>query len=183
MNVFKMSALTIACIFILGACGTEETSNNDSYPEVVESESITPKEDGLDKLDQSTTDEFAKIGSVEEIDWEKINLNKRQFKEYIESLDEREVGNNVDSEDSPKIVSSLMTDDNTIELVISNSDKSEMSEITNGFFTLIMDSFSRQLYLNSDFYDGTTHPTIIIKDDEDHIISDATDFIKMEDTE
>jgi len=36
-----------------------------SYPEVVESESHLPQEDGLDKLDQSTTDEFAKIGSVE----------------------------------------------------------------------------------------------------------------------
>lgn len=109
----------------------------------------------------------------------KINLNKRQFKEYIESLDEQEET----SEETLTIVSSSMPDDTTIEIIINNPDTSEMRELTNGFFTIMMDSFSRQLYLSSDYSDGSTQPTILIKDDTGNIISEETDFIEMEETE
>lgn len=168
--------LSLFSVF-LGACGTNETSTDNSIVKKEQSESIISREDGLDKLDKSITDEFAKFDTDEEVDWKKINLNKRQFKEYIEAMEEQE---NQDNEDSPIIISSSMTDDFTIEMIISNSDKSEVSELTNVFFTVIMDSFTRQLYLNSDFSDGTTQPTIIIKNDEGTIISKATDFIEME---
>ncbi|SLC87749.1 Uncharacterised protein [Mycobacteroides abscessus subsp. abscessus] len=76
-----------------------------------------------------------------------------------------------------------MVDDNTIEIVINNTDASEMSELTNGFFAIMMDTFSRQLYLNSDYSDGTNQPTIIIKDNAGTVISEETDFIEMEETE
>ncbi|AGY82855.1 hypothetical protein [Carnobacterium inhibens] len=181
MNKIKLLTTIGICGFILAACGTEETSVNDSNTaEVAKSESIAVEESGLDELDQSTTDELAKIGSEdEEIDWEKINLNKRQFKEYIESLDEQEET----SEETLTIVSSSMPDDTTIEIIINNPDTSEMRELTNGFFTIMMDSFSRQLYLSSDYSDGSTQPTILIKDDTGNIISEETDFIEMEETE
>lgn len=183
MNKVKTLVLLSLCVIFLGACGTEETSTNDPTAKKGKSETIIPKEVGLDKLDKSTTDEFAKFDSDEEVDWEKINLNKRQFKEYVAAMEEQENQDSGDNEDSPIIISSLMKDDRTIEMIISNSDKSEMSELTNGFFTIIMDTFTRQLYLNSDFSDGTTQPTILIKDDEGTIISEATDFIETEETE
>ncbi len=177
MNKIKLLTTIGLCSFILGACGTEETSVKDSNTtKIAQSESIVIEEPGLDELDQSTTDEIAKIGSEdEEIDWEKINLNKLQFKEYIESLDEQEET----SEETLTIISSSMPDDNTIEIIISNSDKSEMSELTNGFFAIMMDSFSRQLYLSSDYSDGSTQPTILIKDNVGTIISEETNFIEM----
>ena len=183
MNKIKLLAVLGTCGFILGACSGEDTGNDDSdAAEVVESESVA-EEPGLDDLDQSVTDEIAKIGSDEEVNWEKINLNKHQFKEYIESLDEQEAESSEESEDSLTVTSSSMTDDSTIEIVINNPDTSEVSELTNGFFALMMDSFSRQLYVHSDFSDGTAQPTIIIKDDAGNMISEATDFIDTEETE
>lgn len=180
MNNIKGLILLSSCAVILGACSTNETSPGNYTVKKEQSESIIPKEDGLDKLDKTTADEFAKFNSDEEVDWKKINLNKRQFKEYVEAMEEQE---DQDGEDSPIIISSSMKDERTVEMIISHSDKSEMSELTNGFFTIIMDSFTRQLYLNSDFSDGTTQPTIIIKDEEGTIISEATDFIEMEESE
>lgn len=181
MNKIKLLAILGLCSFVLAACNSEETNNNDSNTnKIVSSESIAPEEPGLDELDQSVADEIAKIGSEEAIDWEKINLNKRQFKEYIDSLDEQETEN---SEESISIISSSMPDNNKIEIIIKNPDTSGMRELTNGFFSIMIDSFSRQLYLNSDYSDGSTHPTILIKDDTENIISEETDFIEMEETE
>lgn len=183
MNKTKILVALGICSFILSACSTEETKSNDNNSntaEVAKNESVSVEEPGLDELDPSITNELAKIGSEdEEIDWEKVNLNKRQFKEYIESLDEQEAET---SEETLTVVSSSMSDNNTIEIVINNSDTSEMSEFTNGFFAIMMDSLSRQLYLNSDYSDGSTHPTILIKDDAGNIISEETDFIEMEET-
>lgn len=184
MKKAKLLAALGICGFILTACNTEEgNENNSNTSEVVESESKVVEEPGLDELDPAISDEIAKMGTDEEIDWEKINFNKRQFKEYIESLDEQETDSSETGEDTLTVVSSSMIDGNTIEIVINNTDTSEMSELTNGFFALMMDTFSRQLYLNSDYSDGTAQPTIIIKDNTGNVISEETDFIEMEETE
>ncbi|MFL2100053.1 hypothetical protein [Mycobacteroides abscessus] len=183
MKKAKLLAALGICGLILGACGAEDDSKYDtSTTEVSESEAVV-KEPGLDELDPAVSEELSKMGTDEEIDWEKINFNKRQYKEYIESLDEQETDSSETGESTLTVVSSSMVDDNTIEIVINNTDASEMSELTNGFFAIMMDTFSRQLYLNSDYSDGTNQPTIIIKDNAGTVISEETDFIEMEETE
>lgn len=183
MEKAKLLAVLSVCGLILGACDAEDNSKNDtSATKVSESEAVV-EEPGLDELDPAISEELSKMGTDEEVDWEKINFNKRQFKEYIDSLDEQEAESSETGESTLTVVSSSMIDDSTIEIVINNTDTSEMSELTNGFFTLMMDSFTRQLYLNSDYSDGSTQPKIIIKDNGGNIISEATDFIEMEETE
>lgn len=184
MKKAKLLAALGICGLILGACGAvEENSKNDTIATKASESEAVVEEPGLDELDPAISDELSKMGTDEEIDWEKINFNKRQFKEYIDSLDEQEAESSKTGESTLTVVSSSMVDDKTIEIVINNTDTSEMSEITNGFFALMMDSFSRQLYLNSDFSDGSIQPKIIIKDDAGNVISEETDFIEMEETE
>lgn len=179
----KLLAALSICGLVLVACSAEDNSKNEaSHTETPESE-VVVEEPGLDELDPAISEELSKMGTDEEVDWEKIHFNKRQFKEYIDSLDEQETNSSETGEGSLTVVSSSMVDDDTIEIIINNTDTSEMSELTNGFFALMMDTFSRQLYLNSDYSDGSTQPKIIIKDEANNIISEATDFIEMEETE
>jgi len=179
----KLLAALSICGLVLGACSAEDNSKNDSSSTETPASEVVIEEPGLDELDPAISEEISKMGTDEEVDWEKIHFNKRQFKEYIDSLDEQETTSSETGEESLTVVSSSMVDDNTIEIIINNTDTSEMSELTNGFFALMMDSFSRQLYLNSDYSDGSTQPKIIIKDEANNIISEAIDFIEMEETE
>ncbi|WP_373765506.1 MULTISPECIES: hypothetical protein [Jeotgalibaca] len=188
--MIKMKVLLFISLssLILGACETSDRSPNDdidsdiSTTESVKESKVT-KEPGIQELDNSIIQEIEKIGTEEEVDWDKINLNKRQFSEYIESLSDLVTDESDTDEDALSIISSTMIDNETIEIVINNPDKSEMSALTNGFFAIIMDSFIRQLYLSSDFSDGSTHPLIIIKDEENNMVSEASNFIEMESTE
>lgn len=189
MIKFRRIFLLGFSVIILSACESpeknaqqEEKTNLASSSEIIEEETVK-EEPGLQELEEVVTNEISKIGTDEEIDWEKINLNKRQFREFIESLSDMTTEESDSEEQTIAIISSTMTDDNTIEFIINNSDKSEMSALSNGLFALVMDSFSRQMYLSSDFSDGNTHPTIYIKDNVGNIISEASDFIEMEDTE
>lgn len=163
-------------IFILAACdnATEVTEP----VEDLETEVSVEEEPGLDALDQSALNELEKLGDEnQEINWDKVNLNKKQFKEFLKEFsDELSKA----SEDKLRLISAKMVNDTTIEFVISNPDQSVMSEVTNGFFAIILDTFTRQLYLNSDYSTGAKQPTIIVKDDLDTIISEADDFIELE---
>lgn len=183
MKRAKLLAALGICGLILGACSTEDNSKNDTSATEISENKASVEEPGLDELDLAVTEELSKMGTDEEVDWEKINFNKRQFKEYIDSLDEQETNSSENGENTLTVVSSSMVDEDTIEIVINNTDTSEMSELTNGFFALMMDSFSRQLYLNSDYFNGSTQPKIIIKDDAGNVISEATNFIEVEETE
>ncbi|MGP6138615.1 hypothetical protein [Jeotgalibaca sp. A127] len=184
MIKFRRIFLLGFSVIILAACESpENNAQQEEKTNLVSSSEIIEEEPGLQELDEVVTNEISKIGTDEEIDWEKINLNKRQFREFIESLSDMTTEEYDGEEQTIAIISSTMTDDDTIEFIINNPDKSEMSALSNGLFALVMDSFSRQMYLSSDFSDGNTHPTIYIKDNVGNIISEASDFIEMEDTE
>lgn len=191
----KMKVLLFVSMsgLFLGACGTSDPSPNDEIESAISAsdddttedikESVVTEEPSFQDLDDSIVQEIEKIGTEDEVDWDKINLNKRQFREYIESLSDFITDESENDEEALSIVSSTMLDKKTIEIVINNPDKSEMSSFTNGLFALFMDSFSRQLYLSSDFSDGSAHPTIYIKDEEGNIISEASNFIEIESSE
>ncbi|SFH94520.1 hypothetical protein [Pisciglobus halotolerans] len=169
--------------FILGACSADNsTSKAADSSEPVSSETVSSEEPGLDQLDETTKNELSK-SKDEEINWDHIHLTKRQYKEYIAKLADSYDEPSENGEETITITSSKMIDDQTMEIMIHNTDTSDWSELTDQFFVLFIDTFTRQLYLHSDYAKGEDQPKIIIKDDTEHVLSEATDFIEMEESE
>lgn len=181
MGKIKALAVFSASAIFLTACGNSETEN--TVVENEQSSAVVTQEPGLEQLDDQTIKELSKIGSAEdeeEIDWDNVHLNKRQFKEFIEALADSFSDEN-ENEEGIDILSSTVSNDKKIEFTIKNADTSDFNEFTSRFFAIFIDTFSRQLYLNSDYYDGSSQPTIIVKDDNDTVISESSDFIELED--
>ncbi|MCC5894410.1 MAG: hypothetical protein JJU16_03040 [Alkalibacterium sp.] len=192
----KILGVLIAGTFLLGACDTErDTPNTGNYgetdteenengevstgvAETDEVETIEADQDGDSELDDETMAELDQ--DLEEINWDEVHLTRRQFDTLLYELqDDLTADAEVDEETEIYIESVDFTDD-IITITIINEDESEFSDFTTGFFAVFIDSFYRQLYLNSDYSDGTTHPHIIIQESDGDIITDQEDFIEFE---
>lgn len=189
MNKVKLLTILGMSGFILGACSTAETSSNametknSQASEVAESEAVSSEEPGLEEIDQTIIAEFSKFGSEEEINWDKIHLNKRQYTEFVGSMTDGSKGAEGTDKESIEILSSKIVDETTIEMVISNGDSSELSGFSNQLFAALMDTYLRKMYLHSDYYDGSTQPTVIVKDNENNVIIESTNFMETEEKE
>lgn len=167
---------------VLAACGKSAESSaqasNDQNKETSSSIETVTEEAGIENLDAATEAELGKE-NIEDIDWEKVQLTKRQFREYIESLPDTYT-DSADEEETLSVVSANMINDKTIEIVINNTDTSGFAELSNTFFAWILDSLNRQLYLHSDYSDGESHPTILIKDVKGTVISESDKFLETD---
>ena len=67
-----------------------------------------------------------------------------------------------------------------IEFPISSINDNFMDEFYRGMYIFILDGFSRQFYLQSDYSNGEEQPVIIFYDEEGSVITENNDFIEID---
>lgn len=200
----KYLGLLVAGALLLGACGSdEETAEPDTSEETnvdesisddnnmsetnedTESETTDADEDSVTSEEGDTADQSEDLDLVldqdfEDIDWDGVNLSKKEFKSSLSELKQNFNADYEAEEDMDLRIDSVDFSGDTIEIIMTNFDDSEYADMTNGLLAAFLDSFYRQLYLHSDYSNGSDHPHIIIKTSDGEIITDQKDFIEFE---
>lgn len=189
----KIVGILITSTLLLGACNTDSNdAEQDTYEDTTndEQEEVLTEETGADddvsedveeessELDDETLAELDQ--DIEEINWDEVHLTRAQFDSLLYELQDDLTVDTEEDEDTEIYIESVDFSDDTIRITVVNEDASEFSDFTTGFFAVFIDSFYRQLYLNSDYSDGTTHPHIIIQENDGEVITDQEDFIEFE---
>ncbi|GEK92046.1 hypothetical protein [Alkalibacterium kapii] len=206
MNKRYLGLLTVGVLF-LGACSSEQDltdSDTNGEAEIVDapseendagesdmdnrtnteepdSEQETANDTDLEEVTELDEELQMTLGQdFEEINWDEIHLTRGQFDTALEEFQESTNAAYDEDESMDIYIDTVDFTGDTIEVTLTNNDKSEFSEMTNGLLAVFMDSFYRQLYLHSDYSDGNTHPLIIIKTSDGEIITDQKDFLEFE---
>lgn len=118
----------------------------------------------------------------DEIDWNKVHLTKAQFKDFLNEM--RDNPMEVDEEDELDVkieVLDLDFNGEDIEFTVTSVEEDNFAEeFAQTMYIYMLDGFSRQFYLNSDYSDGNQHPTITFYGEEGTLITENDDFIEME---
>src|SRR5699024_8700780 len=152
-------------------------SNTDSTEEIeeVEMEEEANWEDAVEDIDLAEED-------FDEIEWDKIHLTKAQFDDFLNEMRNNQM--EVDEEDENDIeiqVLGIEFDGKTIEYTVTSAyEDNFMTEFAQGMYILMLDGFTRQFYLHSDYSNGEQHPTIIFNDEDGSVITENNDFIEFE---
>lgn len=185
MNVKNLKSIFVtSLILLLMGCSREVENNNHTNTtnsdraekiEEVEMEEEERWEDAVGEID------LAEEG-FDEIEWDKIHLTKAQFDDFLNEM--RKNSMEVDEEDENDLeiqVLNIEFDGKTIEYTVTSAEEDNfMSEFAQGMYILMLDGFTRQFYLHSDYSNGEQHPTIIFNDEDGLVISENNDFIEIE---
>jgi len=169
--------LLIGCSREVENNSDENTSDSDRTEEIeeVEMEEEANWEDAVGDIDLAEDD-------FDEIEWDKIHLTKAQFDDFINEMRKNYI--EVDEEDVNDIeiqVLNIEFDGKKIEYTITSSDEDNfINEFSQGMYILMLDGFTRQFYLHSDYSNGEQHPTIIFNDEDGSLITENNDFIEFE---
>lgn len=185
MSIKKLKSIFVASLILLLMGCSREVENNsdvntldsDSAEEIeeVEMEEEENWEDAVGDIDLAEED-------FDEIEWDKVHLTKAQFDDFLNEM--RKNYMEVDEEDENDIeiqVLGIEFDGKTIEYIITSADEDNfMTEFAQGMYILMLDGFTRQFYLHSDYSNGEQHPTIIFNDEDGSVITENNDFIEFE---
>src|SRR5699024_21357 len=118
----------------------------------------------------------------DEIEWDKIHLTKAKFDDFLSEMRNNHM--EVDEEDEYDIEIKVLGIEfvvKKIEYNVTNAyEDNFMTEFAQGMYILMLDGFTRQFYLHSDYSNGEQHPTIIFNDEDGSVITENNDFIEFE---
>lgn len=119
---------------------------------------------------------------LDEIAWEDIHLSKAQFKDFLDEMAETPFEVDEDSEDEFELeVFDVNFDGEIIEYTITSVDEDDfMKEFSRVMYVYMLDGFTRQFYLQSDYSNGKNHPIVIFYDEDGSVITENDDFIEMD---
>lgn len=188
MSIKKLVIVGLASTLLM-ACGNDaeessepETEENDGeFDDLDDEDSLIERpeesEEDLESWEEIMGDADIDLESDEEIPWEDIHLSEEQFDEFLESL-----LTDLESDSEWSIsVEGYEFDEESIHIMIANNEEEEVAaEFSNTFFAIVTDTFVRQFYLNSDYYDGESQPLITIEDVNHGVVSELDDFVEMD---
>ncbi|MCM3663485.1 DUF4352 domain-containing protein [Mesobacillus subterraneus] len=155
-----LGTAVISLSLFLGACGSEESASKVDEPKK-EANSASEKDEGTG-LEAFEGKDFEEITAE---DWKKINLSKKQFKNWLAEMEKPDESGQI------MINKAEITDDNTIEIKLNNSDGDTLE---NSMTAPILDALIREIYKHSAYYK---------KDEPKIIFTDLTGFKIAEITE
>lgn len=174
MSKWKSLGLMLCSMVVLVACGEnenkKESSASSSQAEILVSTDFSDIEGSGDNLDDMDFD--LSLSDQDKIDWDNIHLSKREFKKLLKNVEEESSGSEEDL-----LIEGIDFKKDTIHIKITNPEEDEsIAKFSNSLFAVILDSFIRQLYLQSDYSNGEKQPIIIIEDINHGIASELNDF-------
>ncbi|MEC0281643.1 DUF4352 domain-containing protein [Terribacillus saccharophilus] len=152
----------LVLLFILSACGGEEATKVKEEKKASAAETTSVAD--LEEMD---------LENMTEEDWDKINLSKKEFKKMLGAMAE------ADEDGEIAISSAKLTNDETIEVELNNSDGDTLE---NAMTAAIMDSIIREFYKHSVYYDDK-EPTIVFNDLTGYTILENDKPIEYEEDE
>ncbi|MGG1592527.1 DUF4352 domain-containing protein [Terribacillus saccharophilus] len=152
----------LVLLFILSACGGEEATKVKEEKKASAAETTSVSD--LEEMD---------LENMTEEDWDKINLSKKEFKKMLDAMAE------ADEDGEIAISSAKLTNDETIEVELNNSDGDTLE---NAMTAAIMDSIIREFYKHSVYYDDK-EPTIVFNDLTGYTILENDKPIEYEEDE
>ncbi|MCM3225643.1 DUF4352 domain-containing protein [Terribacillus saccharophilus] len=152
----------LVLLFILSACGGEEATKVKEEKKASAAETTSVAD--LEEMD---------LENMTEEDWDKINLSKKEFKKMLDAMAE------ADEDGEIAISSAKLTNDETIEVELNNSDGDTLE---NAMTAAIMDSIIREFYKHSVYYDDK-EPTIVFNDLTGYTILENDKPIEYEEDE
>lgn len=152
----------LVLLFILSACGGEEATKVKEEKKASAAETTSVAD--LEEVD---------LENMTEEDWDKINLSKKEFKKMLDAMAE------ADEDGEIAISSAKLTNDETIEVELNNSDGDTLE---NAMTAAIMDSIIREFYKHSVYYDDK-EPTIVFNDLTGYTILENDKPIEYEEDE
>lgn len=175
--------LIFSSIFFLASCGNGDNDNGeievDSQEPTEQSENVESEE--VDWKDATGDIDFSE-DDLDEIAWEDIHLSKAQFKDFLDEMAETPFEVDEDSEDEFELeVFDVNFDGEIIEYTITSVDEDDfMKEFSRVMYVYMLDGFTRQFYLQSDYSNGENHPIVIFYDEDGSVITENDDFIEMD---
>lgn len=179
MKIIKQ-LLVLSILLFLIACGNE--GNNKEGIEL-NSKELTEKVEEIESEEVDWKDATGDIdfseGGFEEIPWEDIHLSKAEFDDFLNEMTDSPFEVAEDDETEVELeVFNIDFDGEVIEYTITSVDEDDfMNEYSQAMYILMLDGFTRQLYLHSDYSNGEDQPTIIFYDEEGLVITENNDFI------
>lgn len=159
-NKLLLGTIVITLSLFLGACGSEESASKVEDPKKeTNSAAKTNEGTGLEAF------EGKDLEDITAEDWKKINLSKKQFKNWLAEMEKADESGQI------MINKAEITDDNTIEIKLNNSDGDTLE---NSMTAPILDALIREIYKHSAYYK---------KDEPKIIYTDLTGFKIAEITE
>lgn len=182
MKTFK-KIIALSSLLFITACGNEgdvnEEVESESQELTEEVEEVEPEE--VDWKDATGDIDFSEE-DLDEIPWEDIHLSKAQFDDFLNEMADNPFEVEEDGEMEVELeVLNIDFDGETIEYTITSVDEDDfMIEFSRVMYIFMLDGFTRQFYLQSDYSNGEDQPTIIFYDEENSIITENNDFIEMD---
>ncbi|MEC0305027.1 DUF4352 domain-containing protein [Terribacillus saccharophilus] len=161
MKKFVLGSMLVL-LFILSACGGEEATKVKEEKKASAAETTSVAD--LEEMD---------LENMTEEDWDKINLSKKEFKKMLDAMAE------ADEDGEIAISSAKLTNDETIEVELNNSDGDTLE---NAMTAAIMDSIIREFYKHSVYCDDK-EPTIVFNDLTGYTILENDKPIEYEEDE
>ncbi|MEC1744163.1 DUF4352 domain-containing protein [Schinkia azotoformans] len=165
MKLRICTALVIGVLGItLAACGSgDETAGKVEDPKQVEKGANEEEGTGLEALKGKD------LESMTAEDWEKVNLSKKQFDEWLSEMEKPDESGEI------MINKAEMTDDKTISIVFNNSDGDTFE---NTMTAPIFDAFIRQIYKHSKYFKDE-EPTVVFSDLTGYKIAEISEPINF----
>lgn len=175
--------LVVSSLLLLTACGNGGEADEEIKADSQES---TEKIEEVESEEADWTDATGEIDFSEddfdEIPWDDIHLSKAQFDDFLSEMADTPFEVDEDNETEIELeVFDIDFDGKTIEYTITSVDEDDfMVEFSRAIYIYMVDGFTRQFYLQSDYSNGEKHPTIIFYDENGSVITENDDFIEMD---
>lgn len=166
------------------AISEDETGMSGEEPEDdMETDTDTTEEDGSVDEDPSSAVQGIDMENLlnmnmQGINWDDTHVTTDQFDSLLYDFQD-ELNQQYEEDNGPIAIDSIDHSDDIIEITITNSEDSDPESYTNMAFATFFDTFYRQLYLNSDYSDGTSQPHIIVENSEGEVITDMKGLLEM----
>ena len=155
--------LVISSLLLLTACAVDNDEADEKW------------EDAVGVIDFSQND-------LEEISWAEIHLSKAQFDDFLEEMRDNYLKVHEEYDADAKLdVLNVHFEGKMIEYTITSLEEDHpMVEVAQMMFIYMLDGFTRNFYLQSDYSQGEEHPIIIFYDENGTVIEENDDFIEIE---
>lgn len=179
--------LAFSSLLFLTACGNEGDVNKDvgsdsenSIANIEEQDAEEVKSEEVDWKDATGDIDFSG-DNFDDIPWEDIHLSKAQFDDFLDEMEKSPIEVNEDDVSEVDLeVFNIDFDGKTIEYTVSSVDEDDfVTEFSRAMYIFMLDGFTRQYYLQSDYSNGEDQPNIIFYDEGGSIITENNDFIEM----
>ena len=185
----KLKRIVLASsIFLLFGCSSEVEKDKNTNTQDAD------KVEEIDKLETEETEEIEETGweeaigdisltedEFEDIDWDNIHLTKAQFDDFLNEMRKNQMEVDEEGEMAVEIkILGIEFNGDVIEYTITSTNETDFTnEFARAMYVLMLDGFTRQFYLNSDYSNGEQHPTIIFYDEEGSVITENNNFIEF----